>query len=308
MTPTTNDHPRDARPPNTRPRRSILYMPGANARALEKAKTLAADGFIFDLEDAVAPDAKETARRQVRDAVDAGGYGARERVVRVNGLDTPWGADDIAAFASADIDAVLLPKVEGPTMVEQVVKLLAAHDAPETLSIWCMIETPMGVLRAEATAAAWKSRIGALVMGTSDLATDLHCLHTPDRAPFLYSLSQCVLVARAYGLAALDGVHLDLSDDAGFALSCRQWRELGFDGKTLIHPKTIAAANAAFGPSAETLIWSRRVIEAHDSATAEGKGVVLLDGQLIENLHVAEARRIVALSDHIDRVEKTSAS
>ena len=283
-----------------------MYMPGANARALEKAKTLAADGFIFDLEDAVAPDAKETARRQVRDAVDAGGYGARERVVRVNGLDTPWGADDIAAFASADIDAVLLPKVEGPPMVEQVVKLLAAHDAPETLSIWCMIETPMGVLRAEATAAAWKSRIGALVMGTSDLATDLHCLHTPDRAPFLYSLSQCVLVARAYGLAALDGVHLDLSDDAGFALSCRQGRELGFDGKTLIHPKTIAAANAAFGPSAETLIWSRRVIEAHDSATAEGKGVVLLDGQLIENLHVAEARRIVAQSDHINRLEKTS--
>ena len=301
MTPLTDDH---ARPPNVRPRRSILYMPGANARALEKAKTLAADGFIFDLEDAVAPDAKALARRQVRDAVDAGGYGAREQVVRINGFDTPWAADDIAAFATADIDAVLLPKVEGPAMVEEAVKLLASHGAPETLSIWCMIETPMGVLRADATAAALGSRIGALVIGTSDLASDLHCLPTPDRFPFLHSLSQCVLVARAYGLAVLDGVHLDLSDDAGFALSCRQGREFGFDGKTLIHPKTIAAANAAFGPSADLLAWSRRVIEAHNAATAEGKGVVLLDGHLIENLHVVEARRTVALSDQIDKLEK----
>jgi citrate lyase subunit beta / citryl-CoA lyase len=295
-----------------RPRRSILYMPGANARALEKARTLNADGFIFDLEDAVTPDAKETARRQVRDAVDIGGYGARERVVRVNGFDTPWGEDDIAAFATADIDAVLLPKVEDPATVERAVELLASNGAPDTLSIWCMIETPMGVLHAEATmaaqGAAWGARIGALVMGTSDLATDLHALHTPDRAPFLYSLSYCILVARAYGLAVLDGVFLDLADDAGFAQSCQQGRELGFDGKTLIHPKTIATANEFFGPSAEVVEWSRRVIDAHDAATAEGKGVVLLEGKLIENLHVVDARRIVALADRIDVLQTGQAA
>jgi citrate lyase subunit beta/citryl-CoA lyase len=288
---------------DTRPRRSILYMPGANARALEKAKTLAADGFIFDLEDAVAPDAKELARHQVRDAVDSGGYGAHERVVRVNGFDTPWGADDIAAFATADIDAVLLPKVEDPETVERAIGLLASNGAPDTLSIWCMIETPMGVLHAEATTTAWASRIGALVLGTSDLATDLHCLHTPNREPFLYSLSHCILVARAYGTAVLDGVYLDLADDSGFAQACLQGRKLGFDGKTLIHPKTIATANETFGPSAEVVDWSHRVIAAYDAATADGQGVVLLEGKLIENLHVVDARRIVALAERIDALQ-----
>ena len=291
--------------PHVRPRRGVLFMPGANARALEKARTLPADGFIFDLEDAVAPDAKEMARQQVCEALATGGYGARERVVRVNGLDSPWGEADIAAIATSDLDAVLLPKVEGPEMVEQVVDLLVSHGARDDLPIWCMIETPMGVLRVEALAAAWRGRIGALVMGTSDLATDLHCLHTPTRTAFLYSLSHCIVVARAYGVAVLDGVHLDLSDDGGFAASCQQGLELGFDGKTLIHPKTIAQANATFGPDGVAVTWSRRVIEAFDAAAAEGKGVVLLDGQLIENLHVTEARRVVTLAENIERLENS---
>ncbi|MFT6581489.1 MAG: citrate lyase subunit beta/citryl-CoA lyase [Alphaproteobacteria bacterium] len=281
-------------------------MPGANARALEKARTLPADGFIFDLEDAVAPDAKALARLQVCDALTKGGYGARERVVRVNSLDSPWGDADIAAIAAVapgDLDAVLLPKVEGPEMVEQVVSALASHGARDDLPIWCMIETPMGVLRVEALAAAWRARIGALVMGTSDLATDLHCAHTPARTAFLYSLSHCIVVARAYGVAVLDGVHLDLSDDEGFKASCQQGRALGFDGKTLIHPKTIAAANAVFGPDSDAVTWSRRVIAAFDAAAADGKGVVLLDGQLIENLHVTEARRVVTLAENIERLE-----
>jgi citrate lyase subunit beta / citryl-CoA lyase len=292
--------------PHARPRRGVLFMPGANARALEKARTLPADGFIFDLEDAVAPDAKELARRQVCEALATGGYGARERVVRINGLDSPWGEADIAAIAAiprTDLDAVLLPKVEGPEMVEQVVDLLASHGARDDLPIWCMIETPMGVLRVEALAAAWRDRIGALVMGTSDLATDLHCAHTPARTAFLYSLSHCIVVARAYGVGILDGVHLDLSDDGGFKASCQQGLELGFDGKTLIHPKTIAAANTIFGPDRDAVVWGHRVIEAFDAATAEGKGVVLLDGQLIENLHVTEARRVVALAEKIERLE-----
>ncbi|MBL4720325.1 MAG: CoA ester lyase, partial [Alphaproteobacteria bacterium] len=199
---------------------------------------------------------------------------------------------------------VLLPKVEGPEMVEQAITVLAANGARDDLPIWCMIETPMGVLRVEALVSAWRARIGALVMGTSDLATDLHCAHTPDRAPFLYSLSHCILVARAFGVAVLDGVYLDLADDEGFVASCQQGRELGFDGKTLIHPKTIAAANAAFGPDEASVTWSRRVIDASNAAAAEGKGVVLLEGQLIENLHVTEARRIVSLAETIAALEK----
>lgn len=288
-------------PKNSRPRRSILYMPGANQRALEKARTLPADGFIFDLEDAVAPDAKEKARMQVLEAVQTGGYQPRERVVRANGLDTEWGHDDLRAFATANIDAVLLPKVETADMVKTAVGILERGGAPETLSLWCMIETPLGVLNARDVAAA-SDRLAVFVMGTSDLATEMRCLHTPDRAPFLSSLSHCVLVARAFGLAVLDGVHLDLDDEAGFAAACRQGRALGFDGKTLIHPKTLATANETFGPSQEEVDWSRRVIAAHTEAEAAGKGVVLVDGKLIENLHVAEAQRVLQEKDQIDRI------
>ena len=285
-----------------RPRRSVLYMPGSNARALAKGRTLAADGLILDLEDAVAPDAKESARRQVCEALAAGGYGKRELILRVNGLATAWGYDDLMAAATSGADAVLLPKVGGADAVEQAVAVLEANGAPPELAVWCMMETPIGMLHAEEVAGS-HARVACLVMGTSDLAKDLHAAHTPERLPMLTSLGLCLLAARAHGLAILDGVHLDLADDAGFAASCRQGRELGFDGKTLIHPKTIAAANAAFAPSAEEVAWSKKIIAAHAAAAAEGKGVVVVDGRLVENLHVENAHRIVALAEAIAELE-----
>ena len=281
-----------------RPRRSALYMPGSNTRALEKARTLPADMLILDLEDAVAPDAKEAARRQIADALAAGGYGARELVVRVNGLDTPWGRDDIAAIARCSADAMLLPKVEGAATVRAAADLLAQHGAPESLRLWCMIETPRGVLGAAEIAAA-HPRLAGFVMGTSDLAKDLHARHVPGRLPLIVSLELCVLAARAHGLAILDGVHLDLDDAEGFAAACRQGAELGFDGKTLIHPKTIAVANAAFAPRGEEIAFAARVIAAHGEAARKGQGVVVVDGKLIESLHVAEAKRLVALAEAI---------
>ena len=282
-----------------RPRRSVLYMPGSNARALEKAKTLAADGLIFDLEDAVAPDAKEEARRLVVEALQGGGYGRREILVRINSLATPWGTADAAAAATSGADAVLIPKVESADTVRQVENILAANGAPDSLAIWCMIETPRGILRAEEIAGA-SPRLGGFVMGTSDLAKDLHCAHTRERLPLLTSLSISLLAARANGLAIVDGVHLDLNDDEGFAYSCQQGLELGFDGKTLIHPKTIEAANQVFAPSAKEVEWSRKIIAAHAEAAAEGKGVVVVDGKLVENLHVVNARRLVALAEQIE--------
>ncbi len=278
-----------------RPRRSALYMPGSNARAIEKARTLAADVLIFDLEDAVAPEAKGTARDQVARAVRAGGYGSREIVVRVNALGTQWAADDLAAMAASGADAILLPKVESAEAVRLAAAELRAAGAPDDLALWCMIETPYGVLNVRDVAAAHAS-LRCLVMGTSDLAKDLRASHTPLRLPVITSLGLCLLAARAYGLAILDGVFLDLADDEGFLGSCRQGAELGFDGKTLIHPKTIAAANEAFAPKPSELDFARRIIAAHASARAAGKGVVVVDGRLIERLHVEEAERLVALS------------
>ena len=286
---------------DVRPRRSVLYMPGSNARALEKARTLPADGLILDLEDAVAPDAKAVARQQVCDAVKAGGYGGRELVIRVNGFDTPWGRDDVAAAAAAGPDAVLLPKVEGRAQVLELAALLDRHRAPARTAIWCMMETPKGILHAEEIAAA-SARTACLVMGTSDLVKDVHARHTALRLPMLTSLSTCLLAARAYGMAILDGVPLDLNDEAGLVAACQQGVELGFDGKTLIHPKQIEAANRAFAPDADEVAWSRKIISAFAGAVAEGKGVVLVDGKLIENLHVENAKRVVALADAIERL------
>lgn len=286
-----------------RPRRSVLFMPGSNARAMDKARTLPADTLIFDLEDAVAPDAKEQARAQVMAAVRGGSYGRREVVVRVNGPATPWGREDLAAVARSGADAVLLPKVESPQAVEEALGVLAAHGAPQHLALWCMLETPRGILDAAAIATA-SPRVGALVMGTSDLTKDLHARHTRDRAPLLLSLGLCVLAARAAGVAALDGVHLDLDDTVGFEAACRQAADLGFDGKTLIHPKTIATANEVFAPTAADVEWARRVIAAHAEATAQRRGVVVLDGRLIENLHVDDARRVVALADAIEAMAR----
>jgi citrate lyase subunit beta/citryl-CoA lyase len=306
-----------------RPRRSVLYMPGSNARALEKARTLAADGLILDLEDAVAPDAKDLARTQVVEAVKAGGYGGRELLVRVNGLATPWGQADVAAATTSGADGILIPKVESADMVRQVEAIMAAAGAPAGMAIWCMMETPRGILRAEEIAGA-SARLGGFVMGTSDLAKDLHCLHTPERLPMVTALGLCLLAARAYNLAIVDGVYLNLDDADGFEASCRQGLELGFDGKTLIHPKTIDAANRVFAPSANEIAWSqkiiaahadaanrvfapseaeiawsRKIIAAHAEAAAAGKGVVVVDGRLVENLHVDNARRVVALAEQI---------
>ena len=290
-----------------RPRRSMLYMPGSNARALEKGRTLVADALILDLEDAVAPDAKELARRQIVEAVGAGGYGGREIVVRINALDSPWGRDDLTAIAASGVDAILLPKVETAAMVHDLEMQMVGAGAPETMGIMCMMETPLGMLHAEAVAGASK-RVSCLVMGTSDLVKELQASHTDARLPVLTSLGLCLLAARAFGLAVLDGVHLDLADDEGFAEACVQGLELGFDGKTLIHPKTIAKANEVFSPSAEEVAFSHRIIEAHAVAAAAGKGVVLVDGKLIENLHVENAKRLVAHAEAIEALESSVAA
>ena len=279
-------------------RRSVLFMPASNARALDKARTLPADALVFDLEDAVAPDAKPEARRMAVAAASAGGYAPREVVIRVNALDTPWGRDDLAAVAGSGAAAVLLPKIESAAAVHETSKALDAAGAPVDLALWCMLETPRGVLRAEEIASG-SPRIAALVMGTSDLTKDLRARHTPDRLPLVTSLGLCVLAARAHGLAVLDGVHLDLDDEAGFLAACRQAAAMGFDGKTLIHPKTIAGANEAFAPSVDEVERARRIIAAHADAVARGQGVVVVDGRLVENLHVEDARRVVAVAEAI---------
>lgn len=286
-----------------RPRRSVLYMPGSNPRALDKARSLPADGLIFDLEDAVAPDAKPAARNLVLDALAQGGYGGREILLRVNGAATAWGRDDLAAAARSGAHGVLLPKVESAAQVKEAEAVLAEAGAPDDQAIWCMMETPKGILRAEEIAGA-SPRLGGLVMGTSDLAKDLHAAHTRMRLPMLVSLGQCLLAARAYGLAILDGVHLDLDDEEGFAESCRQGRELGFEGKTLIHPKTIDAANRAFAPAEAELAWARKIIDAFQEARAQGAGVVVVDGKLVEQLHVDMAERTVALAGQIAALAK----
>lgn len=288
---------------SVRPRRSVLYMPGSNARALDKAKTLPADGLILDLEDAVAPDAKAMAREQVCGAVRGGGYGGRELIIRANGFDTPWGEADIIAAAQAGPDAVLLPKVEHAAQVQRAADLLVQHGAPEGMTIWAMMETPKGILHAEAIAAA-HPRLTCLVMGTSDLVKDLNARHTPLRLPVAASLSLCLLAARAYGLSILDGVHLDLDDEAGFEAACRQGLDYGFDGKTLIHPKQVAPCNAVFAPSEAEVARAQKIIAAFESATAEGKGVVLVDGKLIENLHVEQAKKLSALAAAIAKLEQ----
>ena len=280
-----------------RPRRSMLYMPGSNARALEKARGLAADALIFDLEDAVAHEAKASARATIATAL-AAGYGGRELLLRTNGLDTPWGSDDLVAAAAMPVDAVLLPKVESAATVNRAAAVLEQAGAPSSMAIWCMMETPLGVLRAQEIAAA-HPRVAGFVMGTNDLVNDLHARHTRDRLPLITGLGLCLLAARAYGLSVIDGVYRDLDDEEGFAFACRQGLEWGFDGKSLIHPKTIAIANEVFSPDPAELETARRTIAGFAAAQAEGKAVVLVDGKLVEALHVANAQRLVALADQI---------
>jgi citrate lyase subunit beta/citryl-CoA lyase len=281
-----------------RPRRSVLYVPASNARALEKARALDADALIVDLEDAVAPAAKDGARAAAVAAARAGAFAPRELAVRVNALTTPWGAADLAAVADAGADAVVLPKVESPDEVHAAEAALAAAGAPRTLALWAMIETPRGVLAAGAIAAA-SPRLACLVAGTSDLTKDLRARPTAGRAEVLTSLALILLAARAHGLAALDGVHLDLADDAGFEAACRQGRDLGFDGKTLVHPRTIEVANRVFAPEPAEVEAARRVIAAHAAAVQAGSGIAVVDGRVVEALHVEAARRLVALADAI---------
>ncbi len=282
------------------PRRSVLYMPGSNQRAMEKAKSLPADTLVMDLEDAVAPDQKDAAREQVVAAVNQGGYGYRELVIRVNGIDTPWFKDDVAAVAKSQAKAICLPKIESAEQVLQVVAALEAGGAAPEMEIWAMIETPKGVQQVNAIAAA-HPRLSLLMMGTSDLAKDMRIPHTADRLGFITSLSLCVLAARAEGLDILDGVHLSLDDEAGLRALCEQGKQLGFDGKTLIHPKQIEVANQVFSPEAAEIDKAQRVIAAFEQAESEGKGVVVVDGKLVENLHVEETKRTLAIHKAIVR-------
>jgi citrate lyase beta subunit len=285
-----------------RPRRSVLYMPGANTRALEKARTLPADALIFDLEDAVAPEAKEAARTNVVLAAESRAYGKREIAIRCNGLGTPWGEADIEAIAKSGADAILVPKVESATQVTHVVSLLDTAGAPTTMAVWAMMETPKGILRAEEIAGS-HPRLGLFVMGTNDLVKDMRARHTPMRLPMVTALGIGMLAARAHGLAILDGVYNDIQDTAGFRAVCQQGLEMGFDGKTLIHPSQVEPCNEIFAPSAAELEMAGKIVAAFKAAQAEGKGVVTVDGRMIENLHVEQAERALALASAIKELQ-----
>jgi citrate lyase subunit beta/citryl-CoA lyase len=273
-------------------------MPGANERALEKAKDIPADVLILDLEDAVAPDAKPEARERVCAAVSSGGYGSRELVIRANGIGTPWHEDDLKAAAAAGPDAVLVPKVNSAAEVHAIEAALGAAGAPERTKVWAMLETPVAVLHAVDIASA-SERLTVLVMGTNDLVKELHAVRVPDRHPLLTSLKLCLLGARAAGKVILDGVYNDIKDEAGFLAECVQGREMGFDGKTLIHPSQVEPCNTTFAPDEDAVDLARRTIAAFEEAQADGRGVVTLDGRMIENLHVDEARRVLAITEAI---------
>ena len=288
----------------SRPRRSVLYMPGANTRALEKAKSLPADSLILDLEDAVAPDAKAQARENIRAALVTG-FGHREAVVRINGLNTQWGLDDLKAFADTKADAILLPKVESASQIREVASLLKQFNPASTMKIWAMIETPLAIFKLPEIASS-HPMLEALVLGTSDLVKDLHARHTPNRVESQTALSLSVLAARAHQLCVLDGVHLSLDDEDGLRQSCIQGRDMGFDGKTLIHPSQIAFANQIFGPSPEEIDEARQRITAYEAAISSGAGIAVLHGKLVEELHIQDAKRILALANAIEAFLKTN--
>jgi (3S)-malyl-CoA thioesterase len=286
-------------PADARPYRSVLYIPGSKDRALEKARSLPVDAIIFDLEDAVAPDEKVNARLTLAVALAQGGYGRRARIVRINGADTEWGAHDLAAVAGMDADAVLLPKVNGPEDIAAAVKVLS--DSGSRATVWAMMETPQGVLNAAAIARA--PGMGGFVMGTNDLAKDLGCRNRPDRLPLMHALQACLMAARAAGIPCIDGVYNAFKDEDGLRAECEQGRDLGMDGKTLIHPAQIAVTNAAFAPSEAEADLARRQIDAFDAAMAAGQGVAVLDGRIVENLHVDTARRTLAKLEAIAELE-----
>ncbi|HEU4331314.1 MAG TPA: CoA ester lyase [Lapillicoccus sp.] len=281
-----------------RPRRSVLYLPASNERALEKAKTLPVDGLIFDLEDAVAPDTKASARELACAAAVSGAYGMRELTIRINGLGTPWHDDDLAAACGAGPDGIVVPKVGSADEVRTLVGAMEAAGAPERTALWAMIETPRAILEAAAIGSA-SDRLTVFVLGTNDLVKELGTLTVPGRAPVYTALSLALLGARAAGVAVLDGVYNDVRDPEGFEAECRQGRELGFDGKTLIHPGQVETANRVFAPSDEDVETARRTIAAFEAARAEGRAVATLDGRLIESLHVEIAQRTVAMSEAV---------
>jgi citrate lyase subunit beta/citryl-CoA lyase len=285
-----------------RPRRSVLYMPGSNARAIEKARSLPADAIILDLEDSVAPPMKPMARRQVAEAVEAGGFAPREVVVRINGLDTEWWLDDLNTIAHAKPDAILVPKVSSPDQLDDIIERIVDVRAAHELRIWAMMETPLAMLHAEAIAAAAldpEIRLTAFVMGTNDLAKETRTRIMPGRAAMLPWLMTCVAAARAHGVEIIDGVYNDLGNAEGFAQECAQARDLGFDGKTLIHPSQIEPCNAAFSPDAAEVAQARKIIAAFELPENQGKGVVALDGRMVERLHADMARRTVAIAEAI---------
>jgi citrate lyase subunit beta/citryl-CoA lyase len=288
----------------------MLYMPASNARALEKAKTIAADGLIFDLEDAVAPDAKILARDNAVDAAKSKAYGRREVLIRANGLDTEWAVDDLKAAAQSGADGVVVPKVDSATDIQKVVQILESAGAPPSFTIWAMMETPRGVLAAGEIAGVNKTlripRMAGTIIGANDLAKGLRCDQGGDRTPLLYALQQCVLAARAFGLACLDSVYGNISDVDGFTAVCRQGRSFGFDGKTLIHPSQVVIANEVFAPSPEDVEQARRMIAAFKDAKAQGKGITTLDGKMVEALHVEDAERLLAQADAIAAFTKSA--
>ncbi len=291
--------------PTLRPRRSALYLPGNKPRALEKGKSLPADVLIFDLEDAVGPDAKAESRTTVCDAISSESYRPREVVVRINGLDTDWHGDDLAAVAASTADGVLVPKVDTGQQVQALANALDALGAPNSLHLWVMIETPRAFLRAEEVASA-SDRLAGMVVGTNDLVNELHGLHVPGRAPAVPALGLALLGARAAGKVILDGVFNDITDDAAFRAEAQQGREMGFDGKTLIHPSQIAPANELFGPSHEELEDARKIVSAYEQAQAAGTSVITVDGRMIESLHVRDAQRILTLADLVSEMESAS--
>ncbi len=290
-----------------RPRRSVLYMPGSRERALEKARSLPADALILDLEDAVAIAEKDAARALVAAAVRSKGYGRREVIVRINGLDTQWGEADLEMAAFVGPDAILIPKVETVDTVQYVARRLATMGAPEHTKIWAMMETPLAMLRAPDIAGAHE-RLVCLVMGTNDLVKELQAEHTETRTPVITALGLCLLAARAYKLAILDGVYNAIQDEEALAQSCRQGREFGFDGKTLIHPAQIAVTNRIFAPSEEELDRAVRYVAAFEEAEAQGRGVAVVDGRLVENLHVENAKRLIAQAEMIRALEADHAA
>ena len=289
---------------SVRPRRSLLYMPGSNPRALDKARSLPADGLILDMEDSVSPDAKQLAREQIVAALEEGGYGHRELMVRINALSTDWGRDDIKAICGSATapDAVLIPKISTAADVVEAIDAFEAAGCPDSVDMWIMAETPLCIVNIGEVAAA-HPRLKGMVMGTSDLSKDTRVRHTPDRLGFIGALNLCVYAARANGLDIIDGVQLDLEDEELLALSCEQGRDLGFDGKSLIHPRQIAAANTAFAPGKSEIAHAGEIIAAFEAAMAEGKGVVVVKGRLVENLHVEEARRNLALAEAIAKAD-----